>query len=44
MPSHHPKPVDTMIVGNYLGDVSLAAIGVCTPVYELLVGFALGRL
>ncbi len=34
--------VDTMIVGNYLGDVSLAAIGVCTPVYELLVGFALG--
>ncbi|MCI9148524.1 MAG: MATE family efflux transporter [Hungatella sp.] len=34
--------VDTMIVGNYLGDGSLAAIGVCTPVYELLVGFALG--
>lgn len=34
--------VDTMIVGNYLGDASLAAIGVCTPVYELLVGFALG--
>ena len=23
--------MDTMIVGNYLGDVSLAAIGVCTP-------------
>lgn len=34
--------VDTMIVGNYLGDRSLAAIGVCTPVYDLLVGFALG--
>lgn len=34
--------MDTMIVGNYLGDVSLAAIGVCTPIYELLVGFALG--
>jgi len=34
--------VDTMIVGNYLGDASLAAIGVCTPVYDLLVGFALG--
>lgn len=34
--------VDTMIVGNYLGDASLAAIGVCTPIYELLVGFALG--
>ena len=34
--------VDTMIIGNYLGDVSLAAIGSCTPVYDLLVGFALG--
>ena len=34
--------VDTMIVGNYLGDVSLAAIGACTSIYELLVGFALG--
>lgn len=34
--------VDTMIVGNYLGDVSLAAIGACGAVYELLVGFALG--
>jgi putative MATE family efflux protein len=34
--------MDTMIVGNYLGDVSLAAIGVCTPIYDLLVGFALG--
>ena len=29
-------------MGNYLGDASLAAIGVCTPIYELLVGFALG--
>ena len=34
--------MDTMIVGNYLGDTSLAAIGVCTPIYDLLVGFALG--
>lgn len=34
--------VDVMIVGNYLGDVSLAAIGACAAVYELLVGFALG--
>ncbi|MCI8886754.1 MAG: MATE family efflux transporter [Hungatella sp.] len=34
--------VDTMIVGKYLGDTSLAAIGVCAPIYELLVGFALG--
>ncbi len=34
--------VDTMIVGRYLGDVSLAAIGSCSSIYELLVGFALG--
>lgn len=34
--------VDIMIVGNYLGDTSLAAIGACAAVYELLVGFALG--
>lgn len=34
--------VDIMIVGNYLGDKSLAAIGACAAVYELLVGFALG--
>lgn len=34
--------MDTMIVGNCLGDLSLAAIGVCTPIYELMVGFALG--
>ena len=34
--------VDTMIVGNYLGDMSLAAIGSCSSVFELLVGFALG--
>lgn len=34
--------VDIMIVGNYLGDMSLAAIGASTAVYDLLVGFALG--
>ena len=34
--------VDTMIVGNYLGDRSLAAIGSCASIYELLVGFSLG--
>lgn len=33
---------DTMIVGNYLGESSLAAIGACTSIYDLLVGFALG--
>lgn len=33
---------DTMIVGNYLGDASLAAIGACSSIYDLLVGFALG--
>ncbi|VYT63617.1 MATE family efflux transporter [Clostridium tertium] len=34
--------VDIMIVGNYLGDTSLAAIGACAAVYELLIGFSLG--
>lgn len=34
--------MDIMIVGNFLGDTSLAAIGACSAVYELLVGFALG--
>ena len=33
---------DTMIVGNYLGDTSLAAMGACTAIYELLIGFSLG--
>lgn len=33
---------DTMIVGHFLGDTSLAAIGASSAVYELLVGFALG--
>ena len=34
--------VDTMIVGNVLGDSALAAIGSCGSIYELLVGFGLG--
>lgn len=34
--------VDTMIVGNYLGDEALAAMGSSSAVYELLVGFSLG--
>lgn len=34
--------MDTMIVGNALGDTSLAAIGACSAVYDLLIGFALG--
>lgn len=34
--------VDTMIVGNYLGDTSLAAIGSCGAIFELLVGFGMG--
>ena len=34
--------MDTMIVGHFLGEKSLAAIGASAAIYELLVGFALG--
>ncbi|MGL5066259.1 MAG: MATE family efflux transporter [Sarcina sp.] len=34
--------IDIMIVGHYLGETSLAAIGSSGAIYELLVGFALG--
>lgn len=34
--------VDTMIVGNTLGDISLAAMGSSSAIYDLLIGFALG--
>ena len=34
--------VDTMIVGHFLGDCSLAAIGACSSIYELMIGFGLG--
>lgn len=33
---------DTMIVGNFLGDKSLAAIGASMAVFQLLIGFTLG--
>ena len=33
--------VDTMIVGNVLGDTALAAIGSCGSIYELLVAAVL---
>lgn len=35
--------VDTMIVGNVLGDTALAAIGSCGSIYELLVGIGIGN-
>lgn len=34
--------VDIIIVGHALGDMSLAAIGASAPIFNLLVGFALG--
>ena len=33
---------DTMIVGNYLGDQALAAVGATGAIFELVIGFALG--
>ena len=34
--------IDIMIVGNFLGDSSLAAIGASSSIYELLLGFCFG--
>ncbi len=34
--------VDTIIVGNYLGDQALAAMGACASISDLMVGFCLG--
>lgn len=34
--------VDTMIVGNYLGDMALAAMGSSSPVYEVLINVSVG--
>lgn len=34
--------MDTVIVGNVLGETSLAAIGASAAIFELLVGFAIG--
>ncbi|MFA9413093.1 MATE family efflux transporter [Streptococcus sp. E29BA] len=33
---------DTMIVGNYLGEQALAAVGSTSAIFELIIGFALG--
>lgn len=33
---------DTFIIGHYLSESSLIAIGACTALYELLVGFGIG--
>ena len=33
---------DTAIIGNLLGDNALAAVGAAAPVYQLLIGLALG--
>lgn len=32
---------DVMVVGNVLGDTSLAAVGSITAIYDLLLGFCL---
>ena len=34
--------VDSIIVGNYVGSQSLAAVGASTPIINLLVGFFMG--
>lgn len=34
--------IDTLIVGRTLGETALAAIGAASPIYDLLIGFALG--
>lgn len=33
---------DTMIVGNYLGEEALAAVGASAAIFELMIGFAMG--
>lgn len=39
---HMYNTVDTMIVGHALGEMSLAAMGSCSAIYDLLTTFALG--
>ncbi len=34
--------VDTVVVGNFLGEMPLAAIGATTAIFNLLIGFAIG--
>ncbi len=31
--------VDSIVVGHYVGDAALAAVSVCTPIVQLMVGF-----
>ena len=31
--------VDSLVVGNYVGDAALAAVSVCGPIANLLIGF-----
>jgi len=33
---------DMVIVGHFLGETSLAAVGACSVLFELLIGFAIG--
>jgi len=33
---------DMVIVGHFLGETSLAAVGACAVIFELLIGFAIG--
>jgi putative MATE family efflux protein len=33
---------DMVIVGHFLGETSLAAVGACSVIFELLIGFAIG--
>lgn len=33
---------DTAIIGNFLGEVSVAAVGATSSIYSMLVGFAVG--
>lgn len=34
--------VDSIVVGNYVGSQALAAVGTCTPLVNLLIGFFMG--
>ena len=34
--------VDIVVVGHFLGEDSLSAIGACTAVFDLLIGFGNG--
>lgn len=34
--------VDSIVVGNYIGDAALAAVSVCSPIVQLMIGFFTG--